>query len=744
MSGQWIREPANGTTIIFVHGIISDGEKCWTNDNGTHWARLLSEEHELGPVGIYNFTYYTAIASGTYSIGDAVDSLREELRLNKVISRSKNWIFVCHSMGGIVVRRFLVANVIDLKEKGISVGLFFVASPSLGSRYANLLESIINLFGHIQAEALKFSQSNTWLNDLDKDFLNLKEKAHLKIRGKEIVEDKFFVLTRFFRRQVVERFSGARYFQEPVVIPKSDHMSIAKPNDQSAFQHRLLKQFVLDCIDDWRPSCEDSAAQDEHAVAFFKKALEIPTDAIVWNDAEYDHLLKDFWGSDPIRGNQALEALLKRGDEGEEHVFRNKLFVGTTQVYRRWMQYIHARHETCGNRLLKLVQETNAWFGDRMIAAQLMCGLPRSTPMQDPLYMLTRQYFDHSADSRNCLEPTDNFHIDNDGAHASMLAYACAGGSGVHMWKCAAGSKTGWEKVRTTGFEAACYSFARGNIDSQSTIFNFLTHATNDDDYEHRMIELDKFEIDLPEGCEGISLQECWAQAHLESFVRWMRSDVIDELLLSWARHPHVRVRNFCAQILEKLTLPRTEKELLDWVSRETNDDVRLSVQNALFNVQCFSKNPKFLKEASLGESNASNEYMVMLAKHGHRHPSVGKKMCSVNWFDRAMAALACGYLSDQELLGDTTDLLQGIEYPMQSVLINCALALAGRKDRQLSLHLILSRAGDMTNDYERLLDVRRLKPPLKLAILDALKADARDDEINAWQIELGPISLPA
>ena len=28
--------------MIFVHGILSDGEKCWSNSNGTYWPDLLS------------------------------------------------------------------------------------------------------------------------------------------------------------------------------------------------------------------------------------------------------------------------------------------------------------------------------------------------------------------------------------------------------------------------------------------------------------------------------------------------------------------------------------------------------------------------------------------------------------------------------------------------------------------------------------------------------------------------------
>ena len=102
--------------------------------------------------------------------------------------------------------------------------------------------------GHVQADALRFSQNNTWLNSLDKEFLNIKEAGRLQIRGKELVEDKFIMLKKWWRKQVVEPFSGARYFGEPFKVPESDHFSIAKPNSPNAIQHRLLCTFIIESL----------------------------------------------------------------------------------------------------------------------------------------------------------------------------------------------------------------------------------------------------------------------------------------------------------------------------------------------------------------------------------------------------------------------------------------------------------------------------------------------------------------
>ena len=246
MQGEWIRRSSNGTSVVFVHGLLSSGEKCWLNENQSYWPHLLRDEAHLAEIGIYVYTYQTEIFSGQYQLSDVVDDLKERMWLDGLIDQDRI-IFVGHSMGGIVARRLLVERQSDLIEKNKEIGLFLVASPSLGSKYANLIEGFADWLGHAQSKALKFSQDNTWLNDLDEDFLNLKESKRLRIHGKELVEHKFVVKS-VTRRQVVERFSGARYFSDPYKVPKSDHFSIAKPVDRGAIQHRLLCNFINDIL----------------------------------------------------------------------------------------------------------------------------------------------------------------------------------------------------------------------------------------------------------------------------------------------------------------------------------------------------------------------------------------------------------------------------------------------------------------------------------------------------------------
>ena len=247
MQGEWLRKPKGEASVVFVHGILSSGESCWKHERGTYWPELLQNEEGLDALGIYVYTYQTELFGGNYRLGDVVDDLKEGMKLDGLLN-CKYIIFVCHSMGGIVVRQFLVERQSELIDKNIRIGLFLVGSPSLGSSYANWLAPIAWMARNAQALALRFSQNNAWLNDLAKNFRNLKEEGRLRIVGKELIEDKPIklpiVFRIFLRRQIVEPFSAATFFVDSYKVPGSDHFSIAKPVNNGARQHRLLCQFI--------------------------------------------------------------------------------------------------------------------------------------------------------------------------------------------------------------------------------------------------------------------------------------------------------------------------------------------------------------------------------------------------------------------------------------------------------------------------------------------------------------------
>lgn len=241
-----LRNLTTDTSVIFVHGILSDSNEAWGNPS---WPELLAAEEEFKDHKIYTFTYRTSFTSRTYSIADAADALREHFAIEE-LWQVKNIIFICHSMGGIVVRRFLVANQLKFSELPQNIGILLVASPSLGSKDANIFSILSFALKHTQASSLRFSQANTSLDELHRDFKTLLSSGVLRIVGRELIEDRPIRIKRWFGlwSQVVEPFSASAYFSqigfEPLKIPGADHFTIVKPTTPRSLQHRVLKRFL--------------------------------------------------------------------------------------------------------------------------------------------------------------------------------------------------------------------------------------------------------------------------------------------------------------------------------------------------------------------------------------------------------------------------------------------------------------------------------------------------------------------
>lgn len=270
-----VRDVASKACVIFVHGVLSSSEKGWSNDTGTSWPKLLMAEPKLSDLSIFTFEYQSDLWSKDYSLDDVADALKETLRTS--MPREYDHIaFVCHSMGGIIVRRLLV-NATHFFDKMI-VGLFLVASPSLGSGYADFIAPLGKLFGHAHSKSLRTVEHNPWLKSLDKDFYNLKEGGQIRIIGKELIEDKLLASKKWvWFKQVVTYFSANRYFGEALKIPGSDHITIAKPLNQNSLQHRVLTQFLSNLMAiDIKNSKPQTSVQFESAIAELEDLRGLP------------------------------------------------------------------------------------------------------------------------------------------------------------------------------------------------------------------------------------------------------------------------------------------------------------------------------------------------------------------------------------------------------------------------------------------------------------------------------------
>jgi pimeloyl-ACP methyl ester carboxylesterase len=239
-----------GSVIVFVHGVLSNSQACWYNEKArTFWPDLVVQDNLFEDSGVYLGGYYTAFDSTVFGIADCARELLSALHAatdHPSVLDHERIIFVCHSLGGIVTRYMLERWREKFQKK--KIGLLLMASPSIGSQYANSFENLIQLMQHEAGRQLEWKSPE--LADLDRRFRDLLQNRLIPdLWGCEACEHRCllyhrylgFVLNHF--SPVVTADSAARYFGDARILPDTTHSSCVKPGSTDHCSHRLLREF---------------------------------------------------------------------------------------------------------------------------------------------------------------------------------------------------------------------------------------------------------------------------------------------------------------------------------------------------------------------------------------------------------------------------------------------------------------------------------------------------------------------
>ncbi|SJM90169.1 alpha/beta fold hydrolase [Crenothrix polyspora] len=256
----WYRRKGHDTVVVFVHGIFSDSQSCWTHKlkNSTKrkfWPDLIGEDKRppFKTLDIFLGGYFTnKFTSGSYDISNCASELvsaleRNDTYENPTVLSYPNIVFVCHSCGGIITRYMLVNE----REKfaGKRIGLILMASPSDGSKLADKLAAFAGFYGQKLGRQLIWQ--NDSLSDLDDRFKNLvhNKSRNFELDGIEAYEN-HSILPKSLRllfpinKKVVNKMSACKYFPYPRLLPDTDHFSIVKPDHLEHPAHKLLLDFL--------------------------------------------------------------------------------------------------------------------------------------------------------------------------------------------------------------------------------------------------------------------------------------------------------------------------------------------------------------------------------------------------------------------------------------------------------------------------------------------------------------------
>jgi len=252
----WHYENESDTVFVFVHGIFSDSQQCWwyvgANDRNKDqfWPEILRKDPRFDDPSIFLGGFYTAVGSGTYGLSDCSNELWRALTVphranGKTVLDKPKIVFLCHSTGGIVVRHMLDEHYEAFEDR--QLGVVLIASPSLGSQWADWLRWVADIYDHSLGQQLQWN--STSLSELDDRFKDLLDKKKIKsLVGAEAYENHFVVRIEGLPTlpdKIVEKISAGRYFGRPTQLANTDHFSTVKPSGPTHPSHLFIVNFYL-------------------------------------------------------------------------------------------------------------------------------------------------------------------------------------------------------------------------------------------------------------------------------------------------------------------------------------------------------------------------------------------------------------------------------------------------------------------------------------------------------------------
>jgi pimeloyl-ACP methyl ester carboxylesterase len=228
---QYIRQTGKDSVIVFVHGVLGDARATWTNDTTkAFWPDLMKEDSFFNRFDIYVYSYSSPFRGAAYTVEELAEDLRRDLDTSDIFRKHKEVLFLCHSMGGIVVRAFLTRY----RPQAAQVPMiYFFSTPTTGAQIAGLGKLLSN--NPQLRTILPMGSADDYLAAIQKDWL----AANFSIASYCAYEtqDTFGV-------RVVGEANATNLCNRRLDPINANHTDIVKPRDRSAVPYVSFRNAV--------------------------------------------------------------------------------------------------------------------------------------------------------------------------------------------------------------------------------------------------------------------------------------------------------------------------------------------------------------------------------------------------------------------------------------------------------------------------------------------------------------------
>lgn len=222
--------PYKERVVVFLHGIFGDAKSSWTNPSGVYWPRLLLTDDVFRDSDVYVASYSSPYFGNTMNIDERVASLNNRLVNDDIFSKHREVVFVCHSLGGLIVQRLLLT----FKQYAAQVPFIYLFStPETGAQIANLF----SVFSSDPLLKEMFAgDENDYLQNLENEW----KGAQFHIPRLCAYEKK-----KYKGKLVVDRLSATRNCDNVPIPVNEDHLGIVKPDGVTHESYVALRNAYL-------------------------------------------------------------------------------------------------------------------------------------------------------------------------------------------------------------------------------------------------------------------------------------------------------------------------------------------------------------------------------------------------------------------------------------------------------------------------------------------------------------------
>ncbi len=224
----------NRALILFVHGLGGAGEATWRQPGRPGFRELILADEALArEFDVSFFEFPTSLFRLPFSqrapgIRDLAEGLRSQL--DNRFGRYEFITLVCHSLGGLIARKYLVEEVQNGRRLRVNRLLLF-AVPNHGAGLA----SIANEISWRHNQLIQLSRNSEFVEELNANWARL-DMSSVDMRYVVAGQDR-----------VVDKHSAVGLWGNDRVdiILDADHRSVVKPSSRDDLAFLILRRFAL-------------------------------------------------------------------------------------------------------------------------------------------------------------------------------------------------------------------------------------------------------------------------------------------------------------------------------------------------------------------------------------------------------------------------------------------------------------------------------------------------------------------